>query len=154
MGSHSSATCVTARLTRHTRSARPETAQMHSLFGLAPGGVYHAGPVARSPVGSYPTLSPLPRNVFGAVCFLWHFPSACAGWTLSTALSPWSPDFPPAGKPASDCPAVWKTVYSGQSRTVPEQIRYKPITALSTAETCMRVLASDSPVMWSGIQRR
>src|SRR5690606_4436901 len=29
-----------------------------SLFGLAPGGVYHAGPVAGPAVGSYPTLSP------------------------------------------------------------------------------------------------
>ncbi len=30
------------------------------LFGLAPGGACHAVPVARSAVGSYPTLSPLP----------------------------------------------------------------------------------------------
>jgi hypothetical protein len=33
---------------------------MSSLFGLAPGGVYQAVPVARSAVGSYPTFSPLP----------------------------------------------------------------------------------------------
>jgi len=32
-----------------------------SLFGLAPGGVYRAAPVASRAVGSYPTLSPLPR---------------------------------------------------------------------------------------------
>ncbi len=31
-----------------------------SLFGLAPGGACRAVPVARSAVGSYPTLSPLP----------------------------------------------------------------------------------------------
>ena len=31
-----------------------------SLFGLAPGGACHAVPVARSAVGPYPTLSPLP----------------------------------------------------------------------------------------------
>src|SRR5579859_7082364 len=31
------------------------------LFGLAPGGACHAVPVTRSAVGSYPTLSPLPR---------------------------------------------------------------------------------------------
>ncbi len=32
-----------------------------SLFGFAPGGVYHAGPVAGPAVGSYPTFSPLPQ---------------------------------------------------------------------------------------------
>ncbi|GGB36588.1 hypothetical protein GCM10011316_05940 [Roseibium aquae] len=48
------------------------------LFGLAPGGVYHAARVAEGAVGSYPTLSPLPcdkyRYLDRAVCFLWHFP--------------------------------------------------------------------------------
>ena len=33
-----------------------------SLFGLAPGGVCRAAPVAGRAVGSYPTLSPLPRH--------------------------------------------------------------------------------------------
>ena len=33
---------------------------MPPLFGLAPGVVYRAAPVARRAVGSYPTLSPLP----------------------------------------------------------------------------------------------
>lgn len=33
-----------------------------SLFGLAPGGACHAVPVTRPAVGSYPTLSPLPRS--------------------------------------------------------------------------------------------
>ncbi|GAB4576705.1 MAG: hypothetical protein Tsb0019_01560 [Roseibium sp.] len=49
-----------------------------SLFGFAPGGVYHAAAVASCAVGSYPTLSPLlrkePLGLSGAVCFLWHFP--------------------------------------------------------------------------------
>jgi len=36
-----------------------------SLFGLAPGGVCRAAPVARRAVGSYPTLSPLPRQYIG-----------------------------------------------------------------------------------------
>ena len=31
------------------------------LFGIAPGGACHAGLVTKTPVGSYPTLSPLPR---------------------------------------------------------------------------------------------
>lgn len=50
------------------------------LFGFAPGGVCLAAPVARRAVGSYPTLSPLPRQ--------------CRGGLLSVALSLGSP--PPA----------------------------------------------------------
>ena len=50
-----------------------------SLFGLAPGGVCHAAPVAGRAVGSYPTLSPLPQ---------------LRGGLLSVALSLGSP--PPA----------------------------------------------------------
>ena len=50
----------------------PETAHAHPLFGLAPGGVYHAGRIAEAPVGAYPTLSPLPH---------------CWGGLLSVALS-------------------------------------------------------------------
>jgi len=53
-----------------------------SLLGLAPGGVYHARPVAGAAVRSYRTLSPLPdafpppegADKGTAVCFLWHFP--------------------------------------------------------------------------------
>jgi hypothetical protein len=52
-----------------------------SLFGLAPGVVYRAAPVARRAVGSYPTLSPLPRLS----------PKAKAGGLLSVALSLGSP---------------------------------------------------------------
>lgn len=83
---------------------------MHPLLGLAPGGVCHASPVTSAAVGSYPTLSPLPfGRSGGAVCFLWHFPSAHAGRLLAVALSTWSPDFPPAwGYPhTSGCPAIW-----------------------------------------------
>ena len=82
-----------------------------SLFGFAPGGVYNAISVARNAVGSYPTLSPLPRqhscppdrfietkdrNAGGAVSFLWHFPWGHPRRTLSGTVFPWSPDFPPS----------------------------------------------------------
>ena len=81
------------------RATDPEdgvkTRHKSSLFGLAPGGVYLARSVARSAVRSYRTLSPLPRRI-GAVCFLWHFPSARTGRALPAALSAWSPDFPPS----------------------------------------------------------
>ena len=45
-----------------------------SLFDLAPNGVYPAPSVTLGAVGSYPTISTLPFNMFGAVYFLWHFP--------------------------------------------------------------------------------
>ena len=64
-----------------------------SLFGIAPGGVYHAGPVAGPAVGSYPTLSPLP-HMRAAVCFLRHFPWGYPRRRLSGTVFPWSPDFP------------------------------------------------------------
>jgi len=37
------------------------SAHAKSLFGIAPGGACHAGPVASPPVGSYSTVSPLPQ---------------------------------------------------------------------------------------------
>ena len=42
--------------------SRTKAARAGSLFGIAPGGACRAGPVARPAVGSYPTVSPLPRN--------------------------------------------------------------------------------------------
>ena len=56
------------------------------LFGFAPGRVYRALPVTREAVGSYPTVSPLPR-LREAVCSLRHFPWGCPRWALPTALS-------------------------------------------------------------------
>ena len=41
---------------------------MRFLFGIAPGGACHAGPVARPAVGSYPTVSPLPVAICEADC--------------------------------------------------------------------------------------
>ena len=68
-GSHSSGTALARCLSQPTRMTGPETGcrracarPASSLFGFAPGGVYRAAPVARRAVGSYPTLSPLPRK--------------------------------------------------------------------------------------------
>ena len=68
---------------------------MPPLFGLAPDGVCRAAAVTSSAVRSYRTISTLPWRT-KAVCFLWHFPSARAGRTLSGIVPRWSPDFPPA----------------------------------------------------------
>ncbi len=69
-----------------------------SLFGLAPGGVYHAAPVARRAVRSCRTVSPLPAGCLAtlarAVCFLWHCPWGRPRRPLTGTVFPWSPDFP------------------------------------------------------------
>ena len=68
------------------------------LFGLAPGGVYLAAPVARGAVRSCRPVSPLPAGCLAAlaraVCFLWHFPWGRPRRRLSGTEFPWSPDFP------------------------------------------------------------
>ena len=77
--------------------ATPKSPGRPPLFGLAPGGVYHAVPVAGDAVRSYRTLSPLPagRKAAPAVCFLWHFPWGRPRRALPGTVLPWSPDFPP-----------------------------------------------------------
>ena len=68
-GDHSSRPAIARRLVRP--NPRDLSGPLTLLFGLAPGGVWHARAVTRAPVGSYPAISPLP---FRAVCFLCHFP--------------------------------------------------------------------------------
>jgi hypothetical protein len=78
---HSSGMDLAAHLARPTRTERSGAPVLFrgrpSLFGLAPGGACLAIPVTRNAVGSYPTLSPLPRT--------------CRGGLLSVALSRSSP---------------------------------------------------------------
>src|SRR5438067_4684301 len=90
----------------------PCLAALPPLFGLAPGGVCRATPVARGAVRSYRTVSPLPAGRLSA---------ACTGGLFSVALSLGSP--PPAVSrhripvepglsstgvaPGSGRPAVW-----------------------------------------------
>jgi len=102
-GSHVSGPAVARRLVRPTRSPyRPKAkrggAAPCSQFGLAPGGVCPAGPVARPAVSSYLTISPLPRRLrAAAVSFLWHFPYPGNAGTVAVShhRAPWSSDFPP-----------------------------------------------------------
>jgi len=65
------------------------------LFGLAPGGVYHAINVTINAVRSYHTISPLPNHskcsgglFSAALAVSLHFPGVT--WHLIL----WSPDFP------------------------------------------------------------
>ena len=73
MDDHSSARTVTSGVKLPTRASGlkcpcggipdrdPGPARARPLFGIAPGGACLAVPVARSAVGSYPTVSPSPR---------------------------------------------------------------------------------------------
>jgi hypothetical protein len=91
-------------------SARAEPS---SLLGLAPGGVCRAAAVTGGAVRSYRTLSPSPaghgRRATGprrADCSLWHFPWGRPRRALPGTVFPWSPDFPPPGRPGSGHPAA------------------------------------------------
>ncbi len=60
----------------------PQTDHLPSLYDLAPGGVYHARPVARTAVRSYRTLSPLPHRLViggdGRFAFCGTFPGVAS----------------------------------------------------------------------------
>ena len=84
------------------------------LFGIAPGGACHTVPVARSVVGSYPTVSPSPqiwlhaaqRPGTAADSSLWRFPWGCPRRALPGTLASWSPDFPRRLPPAITQPSA------------------------------------------------
>ena len=87
------------------------------LFGLAPGDACRAVCVATNAVGSYPTVSPLPdpaiKATFGgrpsAVCSLLRL-CRIAPPGRYPAPCPWSPDFPPALRPAIIQPSLSRRV--------------------------------------------
>ena len=90
MDDHSSAAPVTRAVKLPTRALglkRPcggflsDPCHARPLFGIAPGGACRAVPVARSAVGSYPTVSPSPRFAEGE-------PSLLSGQTLLCGAFP------------------------------------------------------------------
>jgi len=105
-GSHSSGMAVAGHLTRHTRGARRRHLMRAPYLVLLQAGF--TLPAMLPPPRCALTAPFHPYLTSEAVCFLWHFPSACAGRALPAATSPWSPDFPPIpGYPDnSDCPTV------------------------------------------------
>ena len=74
------------------RPGRP----LRSLFGLAPRGVYRAFDVATEAVGSYPTISPLPRKRGGmfSVALSVGFPPL----PVRKHAALWCSDFPLPGR--------------------------------------------------------
>ncbi len=103
-GDHYSWTAVTCGLQRPYPGARTGPAPFRlrgkaPLFGLAPGGVYHAVSVTRNAVSSYLAFSPLPDFSGGIFSVALSFPSPGLGITQRLAL--WCSDFPPGytGRP-------------------------------------------------------
>ena len=67
-----------------------------SLFGLAPGEVFRAAPIAGRAVRSYRTFSPLPASPKARrrSTSLWHCLGGHPRRALPGTAFPWSPDFP------------------------------------------------------------
>ncbi len=83
----------------------PFASESRLLLGLAPDEACHAASVAGCPVGSYPTLSPLPRKPgrFAFCCATVAAPSPEPPPVVDRHLLRRSPDFPPSPQPFKDC---------------------------------------------------
>jgi len=110
------------------RGLRPYRGPFHArfLFGIAPGGACHAVLVAKTAVGSYPTVSPspwthaaMPRTM--AVSSLWRFPWGYPRRALPGTLTSWSPDFPRGLRPAARI-GVMIVVASAEGVVVPSHL--------------------------------
>src|SRR5690606_6195108 len=93
---HFSAVAVSGAVKQPTRDS-DGAGRSSPLFGLAPGGVYHAAPVTGRAVRSYRTLSPLPvlasrPAIGGLLSVALSIASRRPGVTRHPAL--WSSDFP------------------------------------------------------------
>jgi len=118
---HSSGTSVAGRLARPTRAAARKlrwAEALPPLFGLAPGGVYRAAPVAGGAVRSYRTLSPLPGPRARRFAFCGTFPGvAPARRYLAPCFRGARTFLPPSHKGAgSSRPAVWRIESSVRRR--------------------------------------
>ena len=81
---------------RRGKRLRCGEAATPSLFGLAPGEVCRAGPIAGPAVRSYRTFSPLPSGLAAGrrSTSLWHCLGGRPRRALPGTVLPWSPDFP------------------------------------------------------------
>ena len=87
--------------------ASPRQPGHPSLFGLAPGGVYHAAPVAGGAVRSYRTLSPLPSGPARRSALCGTFPGVTPAGRYPAPCSRGARTFLPRRKAGSDHPTVW-----------------------------------------------
>ena len=111
IGDHSSGTILADRLTRPTRIERgvaPAAAEAAASIPIrsCSGRGLPCRPCRQVRGALLPHPFTLTPDKSGAVYFLWRFPSGFPGQELPVALTPWSPDFPPADCSASDRPAA------------------------------------------------
>src|SRR5262245_28883819 len=95
---------------RSTRRRAARDAEIALLFGLAPGGVCRASPVARAAGELLPHRFTLTARATlpspcAAVCFLWHCPWGCPPWRLASTLPCGVRTFLPRVNRAGDRPA-------------------------------------------------
>ena len=159
---HSSGTRIAARLARPTRAAgrerpcvtHPEMRRRPPLFGLAPGGVYPAAPVARGAVRSCRTVSPLPGalrkpgGLFSVALSLGSPPPAVNRHRVPVepGLSSIAASAPRDSDGNSGRPAVWP----GR----PARRNARRQAACSTPRSRCRVCRSATPLTSSGRQCR
>ena len=84
------------------RKTGPSPCGLHHPYSvLLPAGLAMPLPLPEARCALTAPFHPYPAS--GAVCFLWRYPWGHPRRTLSGAVSPWSPDFPPrerGGRPA------------------------------------------------------
>ena len=141
--------------------ARADPRRRLPLFGLAPGGVYPATPVAGGAVRSCRTVSPLPTSHDlsrgWAVCSLWHCPWGRPRRPLAGTVFPWSPDFPPPPRPRPErqrLPGRLAAVLMRQAHAPRQDAEVSRRAAARTAARRARVPRSAKPVTASGRQCR
>ena len=118
-GDHFSGATVSGALKQPTRDSNG-AGRSSPLFGLAPGGVYHATPVTRGAVRSYRTLSPLPvpasrRAIGGLLSVALSVASRRPAVSRHSAL--WSSDFPRRDEPAAILTRLPNCQTNAQERT-------------------------------------
>ena len=123
-----------------TRLSDAQSAGRPSLFGFAPGGVYHARPVAGAAVRSYRTLSPLPvrklRVPIGRYPFCGTFPGvAPAGHYPAPCFRGARTFLGPQGFPGAvrGHPTVWPGAYVDPGPTLCKSAAAKPAVSASAS---------------------
>ena len=121
------------------------------LFGLAPGGVFPAIPVAGNAVRSYRTFSPLPAlarfgGIFSVALSVGSRPPA-----VNRRLALWSPDFPPRIAPRRSPGPLRREAYAFYG-LLSEEKRASGFFALycDASSRCIRILSRPAAVTMEG----
>ena len=118
------------------RKTGPSPCGLHHPYSvLLPAGLAMPLPLPEARCALTAPFHPYPRtgrteSAARAVCFLWRYPWGYPRRTLSGAVSPWSPDFPPR-KAAAVRPTGMAGIWGSQPL-----VNRKPLTFLANASHC------------------